>query len=425
MMDKELISWAPEKEKLIKQTIYEFLSILSIDENGRVSTTQSFELDSYLRILSMHIKINGIDSASTVSHLVYRAIFNRLKKYRQQGIFGFRKALAAEARQYLKRPTNDYWMLMPLHIHQHELASMRSITILGTKLFVRDWKHCSSRFDLQDFFEETQFHLGDFDFNYQQHFTPVKVSSSGKDYREAFSPAEQGFDFLRWLINLQFQYGRITYRWGGMPKPLGKVLPPPTYGIFNQDGSYETMFYTLRRYDEYPRNNLPPSVIPNVRKLSRSLGNPSDAYETRDILINAIGLYGEALDAHDWRHSFLSLWQLLELTTLQSKSNLSMNQVKKRVLNIIPDHKTFSPLLNSLYATRNSLVHTGAFPDQTGLNEVNLLKVIAEQMINKLFSLIRVYKSRERLERYYRHVQLDSRVLKDRGRIIRNILSSR
>lgn len=425
LKDRELIIWPAGKEKIIEKTVGDFLGILKVDRNGEVRTTRSFELGVYRKILSSYVAINGIDSSQDVSHLIYRAVFNRLKHYQRQDLAGFRKALAAEARKFLKRPINTYSILLPLHMRPTELQSTRSISIFGVKLLVRNWLFCRRKFELDEFIRATRLHLKDSHFEYFGKFNPIIVSSQGKYVQEAFLPVERSFDFLRWLINLQYQYGRTTRRWGGIPKPLGKILPPPTYAIFRSDGSYETMFYSLRRYEDYSANSLAPQILPQVRRISRILGGLNHSSEIQTILVEAIALYGEALDAFDWRHSFLTLWQILEIITLQSEDNLSMKTVRNRVSGLLYQQGLFKDLLDASYQIRNSLVHRGSFPDESGLEEVNLLKIIVERSINRLFSLVRVCKTKESLERYYQHIFMPSSELTDRRRIIRNILDTR
>lgn len=425
MNDKELVKWSSEKQSLISRYVNLLLNILDIGDDGRVTTAKGFYLDVYLKIISENISIDGIDTVDVKRGLIYRAFFTRLKLYKQQDIHTFRRAVASEARRFLARPVQDYWILLPLHVPFNQLGNSRSITIFNTKLLIRNWDYVQNKFDFNEFSTKTRHQIGDQDFFYFDKFSPILVKTRGRYPAEAFYYAERPYDFLRWLINLIYQFGRITTRWGGYPKPLGMMLPPPTYAVFNQDGKFEQLFYTISRYKDYQRNTLEPQVLLEVRKLARRLNLPTDDKQTINILIGALEKYGEALDTFEWRLAFLLLWQILELVTLQSSESLNMRTVKNRIISFLGQDALVKDLLTTLYDTRNSLVHRGTFPDEDGLKEVNLLKYIVERVINRLFQVLRICPDKANLERYYQLVSANNSELTDSQRLIRYIQSKR
>jgi hypothetical protein len=413
--DTDLVKWNPSDERLISRYIDLLMGILFVDNDGRAKTTEGFNLDVYLKILSESVALKEISSAETKRGLIRKAVFLRLKHYQRQDIYTFRRALATELRAYLSQPSNKHWILIPLHLPRNELGNARSISILGTKLLFRDWKYVQQRFKFAMFLKDTRNQLRDQRFTYSINFTPVLALTEGRNIREALDEAERPFSFLRWLINLSYQFGRVTYSWGGYPKPLGLILPPPTFGVFSENGEYEQLFYSLTKYEEYKQNKLDPRVLPQVRKLSMRLKGPTGEDKTLSLLTGALEKYGEALDTIESRHAFLLLWQILELIALQSSD---MNTVKNRIINLLGQDPTVRDLLSALYRTRNLLVHRGSFPDEQGLREVNLLKYIVERAINKLFSLIRICPTKASLERYYQYMSANDAELTDRHRII-------
>ncbi|MBC8273862.1 MAG: hypothetical protein H8E40_02680 [Chloroflexi bacterium] len=423
-----LVKWKPEHRSLIAGYIDALMNILTIDQNGQVSTTEIFKLDILLKILTENITLKGIPTSRTKRALIRRAAFLRLKKYKVQDVHTFRRALAAEVRRHLSRPVEKYWILLPLHVPSEELGNSRSISILGNRLLFRTWNYVQRRFDLQSFLREANIFLRGRDITEMKLFTifsPILVLSEGKDSREAFDTANRSFDLLRWLMNLTHQFGTITWQYGGYPRPLGMVLPPPACTVFNEDRSYHELLYTIVKYEEYQRNTLRGDEISEVRRLASRLGGPDSDAQTSAILIDALEKYGEALDAFEWRLAFLSLWQILELITLQSSANLNMKTVKSRVWNLLNQDPLMKDLLNALYETRNSLVHRGLFPDEEGLREVNLLKHVVERAINALSLLTRTCPTRASLERYYELTSKNDAELADRRRLIRSICQRR
>jgi hypothetical protein len=423
MRESEIVEWRPQDKDLISHYVDSLMEILSIGDQGQVETTEIFELDIFTKILAESVILRDISTTETKRALIKRAALLRLKKYKQQSIYTFRRALAAEVRGYLTRPVQKYWILLPLHIPSAELGNLRSISILGTKLLFRDWDYVQRRFDIEAFVQRSaeQLHGQDVTLLFTA-FSPVLVLFEGRSDREALDKANRPFDLLRCLINLGHQFGRFTRQWGGYPKPLATILPPPTYGTFTEEGSLHMFFYNLVRYEDYGQNTLRGGEITEVRRLANRLKEPDSNNQTMGIFVEALEKYGEALDTFEWRLAFLLLWQILELITLQSSENLNMKAVKGRVNSLLNQDRLSRDLLSALYKTRNSLVHRGSFPDEEGLTEINLLKHIVEGAINALFSLLRICPTRANLERYYEHISAGDTELADRRRLIRNIL---
>ena len=387
--EKELVKWDIKDQQLIIRCVDQLLSILNID-GGKVKTIETFKLDIYLKILSQKVSLKNVTSLETKRNLLYRTFFTRLKFYKQQEIYNFRRALATELHNHLSQPIKDYWILLPLHVPKDQIGNARSITVLNTKLLFRDWTYVYKRFELGKYFKDTRNHINDQEFNFELNFTPVLVKNQGRGYVEAFNIAVQHFDLLRYLINFMYQFGIYTHLFGSTPKPLGMILPPPTFGIFSENGKYEDFLFTIGNYEDYKRNKVAPQVLKEVRKLALKLQGNTDENQTRSILIESIEKYGEALDTNQWRHAFLLLWQILELITLQSSGKTNMTVVKNRIINLLKQDPMIRDLLNALYETRNLLVHRGEFQISQGFREVNLLKTITERSINSLYGLIRI-----------------------------------
>jgi hypothetical protein len=244
------------------------------------------------------------------------------------------------------------------------------------------------------------------------------VNSNGRDEREAFETADRSFELFRTLLNLIPQFGRITRRWGGYPTPLATIFPPPVFGIFDQAGKFIEFYYNTQMYDYRRPNLIPANQIEGARKLANRLRHPNDKNTTILLLTESLEKYGQALDSTEWRLSFLTLWQILELITLQSSDELNMKQVVSRTNGLLRQDQLAGDLLLALYETRNQLVHLGQFPDEQGLTEINLLKFIVERAINSFFAKLRIVRTKSSLTRYYDYQFVNDTDLVDRQRII-------
>jgi hypothetical protein len=255
--------------------------------------------------------------------------------------------------------------------------------------------------------------LNDIRISLETDFTPILIKTSGREINSLFDTAERAFDFFRWLLNLLSQFDMYHKSWGGYPKPFAQVLPPPIYGLFHPNGQYEQYFYNLTKYPEYSRNTIAFEQIVEAKKLANKLKIVGSEDDTVGLLIEAIEKYGHALDSFEWKLTFLELWQILELITLQSSEQFSMKDVTNRINCLLRQDQFSQDLLSALYKTRNDLVHKGHFPYRNGLEEIGLLKSITERAINTLFGKLKAFPTKGSLARYYEFAPKNKRDLSE------------
>ena len=422
----ELVKWDPQRQEIVARYVQRLMEILWVDPGGAVKTSRLFELDAYLRILSQSVDIRGIDDPNRKRLLIQGAAFHRLKKYKIQGVHTFRHALAAQARQYLARHPRNYWILFPLHASPTEFERFRWFTVLETSLLVRRWRRVRTDFDLDAFLEDTLPPLAGLTISLEADFTPVVAMVRGRDSHEAFRQAARAFDLFRSLLNLVPKFGRMTKRFGFQAEPLGTILPPPVYGVFDSEGAYLEYWYSTTRHANYRSNTVPPDQIRAARVLAKKLAGPIPRGGTASLVVGALEKYGEALDATEWRQCFLVFWQILELLTLQTKG-LNIKQVTNRICALLGQDQLVADLLGVLYDTRNELVHLGRFPadDEEGLIEINLLKHVVDRSLLAMIAKLGQLRSEGSLEKFYAHATESSAALADRTRVIAHITRNR
>ncbi|HUW09311.1 MAG TPA: hypothetical protein VM537_06240 [Anaerolineae bacterium] len=423
----ELVTWDPQHEETVARYVQELMGILWVDEGGRVKTTQHFKLDAYLRILSRTVHIRGVEDPRAKRLLMQGAAFLRLKKYEVQNLHTFRRALAAQAREYVGRQPRDYWILFPLHARPTELDGFRWFTVLETRLLVRGWERIRRDFDLDAFDTDTSVPLQGLTISLEADFTAMVAKAQGRDSHEAFREAANAFDLFCSLLNLALKFGLSTKRWGFQTQPLGPVLPPPVYGVFGSDGAYVEYWYNTARYQRYDRNSVQAKDLAAARKLARRFGASVGKNETLALVVEALHKYGEALQAAEWRQCFLLLWQILELLSLQTGGNVSMKRVTNRVGALLHQDQLVCDLLPVLYQTRNELVHLGRFPqgDEEALTEINLLKYVVDRSLDAMIDKSGQLRSASSLEKFYTHATERTASLSDRQRVIGHIRRNR
>ena len=424
---RELVKWDANDEEVVARYVQRLMHILTINKDGRVQTTQHFKLDAYLRILSQTVGIRGVEDPERKRSLIGRAAFRRLKKHRTQSLASFRQALAAEARGHLRRVPATYWILFPLQIPPTQLDRFRWFTVLGTRLTVRSWTRVRSDFDLDAFLEDPLLPLAGLTISLEADFTPMMATAQGRDSHEAFREAARAFDLFRSLLNLVPKFGRMTKRWGFQAEPLGAILPPPVYGVFDCEGAYLEYWYSTTRHANYRTNTVPPDQIRAARVLAKKLAGPVPGRgTTAALVVGALEKYGEALDATEWRQCFLVFWQILELLTLQT-DGLSIKSVTNRICALLGQDQLVRDLLRVLYDTRNALVHLGRFPagDEEGLIEINLLKYVVDRSLRAMLAQLSRVPDEYSLTKLYSHATVNDADLARLERVIRDVRRDR
>lgn len=417
---EQLVRWKAGQERLIERYLGEFMSILTIRDNGEVTTTEIFMSDVYLKILTQNIILTDVSSPLSAKRIINTSI-HQIRRRQNQNLQTFRYVLASQVRRYHTRPINQYQIIFPLDVQPGQFDRFRQFSLLDIHLHPKSWSFVREHFEFDRFLQDLHLRRPNFEGTLFSHFTPFLVNSNGRDEREAFEKADRSFELFRTLLNLIPQFGRITMRWADYPTPLATILPPPVFGFFDQAGKFVELYYNTQIYNYRWPNFIPADQIKGARILANRLRHPNDKKDTILLFTESLEKYGQALDSSEWRLAFLTLWQILELITLQSSDELNMKQVVNRTNGLLRQNQLAGDLLFALYETRNQLVHLGQFPDEQGLPEVNFLKYIVERAINAFFAKLRIVHTKSSLARYYDYQLTNDTELADRQRIIEAI----
>jgi len=398
--------------------VKEMLEAITIGKDGKAQWSWSFFFDAKEAVVTHKTIKYPQEFGSSARGLVLKAIID-LKKQGcdDPGWTDFEGALERVIEAYLRTPLRTYNILFPLNATGPYLERKRWFNILDTRFRRVTWR-CIKKFPgwdrLQMDIVRRQKTLS------RTYFTPLIASLEARSIEEAFSKANRNFELLRAILNLSFQFGRVTYQFG-RPKPLGEVLPPPIYGVFSESGDFENSGFTIEQY-EYKRVKIAPEQFQALEWVLRQLekSDPRMCGLLTDVLLK----YGQAMDTIDWRHAFLALWQILETIAQPTSTQLKMDDVVKRIGLLLEQDPLIQDILGYLRDLRNTLVHEGRFSER-GLEEVNFLKFIAEQVINMVLLNLRRFPTPQTLEEFYIHASLSDSSLKTRMKVINTILHNR
>jgi hypothetical protein len=238
-------------------------------------------------------------------------------------------------------------------------------------------------------------------------FLPTLIEISARDPYEAYEKTLEAFDNFRSVMNLLSQSGKYTIQ-AGQPRPIAKYLAGPIQIVFSEDGLEQLTYIENRPSLNIRKNVVEVTHIDNAISFSNDLALSSDKLSTRQLLIDAIRRYGVALDTTQWHITFLSLWQVLELISISQPGD---QRAKQRIKTLLARNEYLKDLLNILPRTRNNLVHRGVFPSDAGFLEVQMLKLVVDAAIIRLWELRDDLPTISSVKEYYSYVSLSDSVI--------------
>ncbi|MGD9895079.1 MAG: hypothetical protein AB7U18_27660, partial [Dehalococcoidia bacterium] len=337
-------------------------------------------------------------------------------RLRRRDPAAFRQQMAAAIRQSRAAKHERFYALLPLSVRGDRLAGVKVFESLDVRFQVATWKWVSARLALDDWRTECTLNPRAFPFE-QQQFLPLVAEIWGRSNEDAFRRAEAGFDFLRAVLNMSAQFGMITFQ-NGLPRPLGAVLAPPAYGVFRLDGTLIGAYLnpsTPRRYDAGALSE--PQVEWSRQQLRRWKPSAKSGGDIRNIIVDTVSRYGQAMETADWREAFLMLWQALEILTTRQDEPFNMSIVCKRTAALFDNNEMIRDLIEALAGTRNALVHRGRF-SANGLRVINVLKWVVEQSVETLDAFSRRARTSDWLWSFYAAAPMQERQLKQQASIV-------
>ncbi len=437
MAKRNFATWDDKESTKLNKYVRLSLDMWVNDPNGGIHLDYSEDLFNetiYIKILSHKIKFQDISGIEIKQRLVKLAL-RKLKSNGKNSLKNFQDVLNQEVEKYLNQPIQKYYVLCPLNVSQESLSRNGSFTVQRVKLLVRDWRYAEKYFSMNDFITEIETY---FQFwgnerpskekiwiTFMSYFTPIIILVEGRTAPEAFRKANEAFHLFRSLLNLSLDFGVSSYHFRTkvpLPQPSSQIWPPLVYAVFNAKGEYQQFIYNLEKYPDYKANKIDLEKIIATRKLLSRLSRAKGDQDTLSLMAEAFAKYGDALDATEWRLAFLTFWQIFELITLQSTDESSMGTAIKRVNSLLAKDQIAQDLLQAVNKTRNDLVHRGQFPQDTGEEEVKLIKRLVESVLGAMLFHIKVLKTKGILRSFYEQVDLVEGSLLNQERAIKYIL---
>jgi hypothetical protein len=416
-MSPKVVSWDDKQTPRIEK--YLTRAIEAFNPAGSLTGLNIWLVGEYARILAQWIDMAGVPEVYGRAQLIQLALARVKTATSLPTVLAdaFREAVTSLVAARLAEPTRRLRLVLPLHLDHKRAGSFQRVRVMGVSFRRREWKELSKEVDLKPWWRRA-----DLIFGHEKgasamaaHFIPLEAMADARKAEEAFSQVSVPFELLRAVLNLQGTWGRMIIQ-SGQSRALGDLLPAPAYAVFDDAGKEEAWYYTTPRADYSP---LLPTAIDwrQARRLLRHIGGIQSS-EVRQIVIDAVLKYGEALETAEWRQTFLSLWQALEILALVAPGEVSMRDVGSRIALLLGQRAVDRDLLEALAVTRNTLVHAGRYPDSSGLEEMQLLKSRVERSLSALLSWAPSLRSLASLRRLYDYLGSADTDLKERHRMI-------
>lgn len=245
------------------------------------------------------------------------------------------------------------------------------------------------------------------DWNYQ---TFLSTTCESKDWDSAWTGLQPSFDLLRGWIEFTLGFGSFRVM-SSDQGPRGKVPHPPWVIGKPEAGKPEGVTFIL-----HPRKRptSPPRVdgrfLQALRANARSLKNAGDHRSVDSLLEGVVRLYAQAMDEYFNYACLLGLWQIAESIAQPHKRTGDTAKVCHRLCLIGRGTPYWGSgwkySLDRISSIRNDIVHRGM--RDVADSDVALLKIVVDSAIQWLYQSKDVLGTRQHLEYFYVHADLDN-----------------
>jgi hypothetical protein len=386
------------------------------ETNGALAGSNIWRFDVFTRILAHRISIRGVDDPYRRAHLIRTALGALTPGDQADVVSGFTVALERAATQWTQRDSRTFRVIYPINLQSLEAKAIRTVSVLGLRVKRLEWAEVGKRSQLAAWWRTVDRVAGTGGRDsLRRRFVPFELLSSAATAEEAWERASPKLELLRTVLNLQTCWGIIAMQ-GGQPSPMGGLHPSPLFAVIGDAAEEPLWLHTPTNFRQSPFS--PPDI--DWRQARRLLARLSAIreHDVRQLVVEALLRYGQALETIEWKQAFLALWQILEMLAAQSKDELSMRETRNRISLLLGQREGERDLIEVLADTRNAMVHAGRFPDRDGLEELQYLKAIVEWSIDAFLDRRSLIQRVSDLRVLYEHLGRPDTELRHRKRVI-------
>ena len=343
----------------------------------------------------------------------------------------FLRVLELEINQ-LKTDQQVFNVLMFLNVGEN-IHDLEPISILGDKLIIKTWNDLST-FRTEELWKEISLNypsnpifafLGNKQRPRTWVFSPILLTAKSYVAEDAKSIAEDRFDILRAILNLSGLRESVTF-YRSEPKQYSIFLPTPVLGLFDMKGNLVAPFRAVDKLDpdDYKKSPLKDTWLSSARRMLPLFEQEVKSSSIEHHILGVLRLYQQAIDLSSTESAFLGMWQVLESAVTFGSENISNQEIASRVCELVGLDPLFRNGLKLFTEMRNDYVHNGNFV-QEGDDLLPTLKLIAENCIIRLISLVADFHTSQELRVYLQYYPLGDNELSRTMNVIAAIQKTR
>jgi hypothetical protein len=392
-------SFSDEKKKAI-------IDCLSWLEDNTTATPSGFTIEftplfHFAEEIFLELIALGEEYPERTKRAILSASIMRWLKYNKtinnQNFELFLRAVKTELK-HVNQQKSIYSVLMFLNIGDFSIFGCDDIEILGSKLQVLSWHEASNIYS-QDLLKEIHFYKRDNPIilkleencdpspNYLD-FTPIVIRVDAYDSGSALDIAADRLDLFRFILNIPSVLSRYIYT-RSEPGPLSKVLPSPIYVVCNKERGIEKLFFSSEKY-QYTKQRILPDEKEFIQFFLAKLKTTPSPKSTWAFILNILRLYQKALDTVAVDASYLTMWQVFEISLSLGEQQLQNRDLRSRYECFLSLNAMDKTMINILFERRNRYVHSGRFLE-VGDHSLFILKLFTDRIIRRLVSLAEQY----------------------------------
>lgn len=419
------------KDSVIKRCIDYFLENSTNDE--KIPIVITVEYYAVIELLNAYIQNKENIPENTKRKAILKAVDRYLKhkKYvkSRDPVKAFYEAYRIEL-NIMQKKRKCYFIVMFLNLDYRSATKFKDISLIHDSIEFISWERFSE-FDVNSLWKQLEFErrskiiLSKTDDSFYPKtltFTPIVLEISSYDIEAAIDFANEKIDLLRSFINASFSLLQYTI-FRSEPKELSKILPTPFYAVFDEDKKFIKVYHTIEKYS-YSNVKIPPNRMKFIDHLFDIYSNQKSDNDLYSYLISVLRQYQRALDMVHPETAYLAMWRVLEYSVSFGEEGIKNDQIKSRIKILINPNQYQKDVLTLVTDQRNSLVHSGIFPEKSD-NIYFILKDIVDHIIYRLILLSYEFDSIIELRQYLRFAERGDTDLLRTKNVIEKILESR
>lgn len=406
-------------EERVRRNFVSILEAISLTPNPNGGTSIDMNRSDWIRmdmcqaVIAEYVVMKDVKDTPTKRGYVLNAAVN-LKEQNNTDFSVFIRVLSECVHEANSKPMVTYDVLFPLNVTRTSLQR-QSFSAVGKTFRVLSWQTVKRKYDFAAMKERVRHHC-----KLDEKAAAVICTVEASSHQIAMQSAGEAFHLLRTCLNLGQIFGRYNVVYGIGHGSLGKIQNAQYAASFLIDGTFGDVGF-LPDPEDVKIVALSENDLEQGKWFLKKLHPPKDEQDVMVLLVEAVQLYGVALDTRHKASAFLSFWQVLEVLTYRGESGYKIENLVKRVKTLLRDNLMLCDVLDICGQMRNRYAHRGEFTDDD-MSNVSMLKAVVDRAFSTLFKIYPMFETWKELEAFYNSSAKPIEALREEQKILSSIV---